>query len=208
MKRIYALMVCLPLLWLLTACTGGSPTASSEKKAPEPPPEPVTAQQAFNRMYITARGWNGDVQPYRLGDLDLKEVKSEGGKAGAWECTFVSPSARRARRYTYSVAAVPSSGLQKGVTGGGEESWSPIGQNRPFPIQSFKTDSVEAYDVAMKKGEDYAKKHPDIPVKFLLEATKRFSNPAWRVFWGESVATSSYSVFVDANTGGFLKIER
>jgi hypothetical protein len=43
-----------------------------------------------------------------------------------------------------------------------------------------------------------------MPVKLLLEKTQRFPGPAWRVYWGESVSTSAYSVFVDANTGEYL----
>jgi hypothetical protein len=56
----------------------------------------------------------------------------------------------------------------------------------------------------MKKGHEYARKNPTQPVKFMLEKTRRFANPAWRVFWGESVSSSSYSIFVDAVTGEYL----
>jgi hypothetical protein len=114
----------------------------------------------------------------------------------------------RSRRYTYTDAAVPPANLQKGVFGGSEDPWAPGGQTRPFHIAALKTDAVAAYAVAMKKGADYAKKHPDMPMKFLLEATKQFANPAWRVIWGESAATSDYSIYVDASTGDFLKIAR
>jgi hypothetical protein len=103
------------------------------------------------------------------------------------------------------VAAVPGSDLRKGVFGGEEEIWVP-GQTRPFFIQAVKTDAVAAYAIAMKKGAEYAKKHPDMPVKFLLEWSKMLRNPAWRVIWGESVAMSNFSVYVDATTGQFVKI--
>jgi hypothetical protein len=60
----------------------------------------------------------------------------------------------------------------------------------------------------MKKGSDYARKNPGKPLKFLLEKTARFPDPAWRVFWGESVSTSAYSIFVDAVTGQYLATGR
>lgn len=208
MKRTYSMIACVPLVLVLAGCSEESKPTASEPKEPEKPAEAVTAQYAFQQMYITARAWAPDTKPIRMASLDLKEIKSEGGKAGAWECTFVTESRRRARRFTYSAVEVPASNLPKGVFGGSEDSWSGGGQATAFPIQAFKTDAVAAYDIAIKKGADYAKKNPNMPVKFLLEQTKRFPNPAWRVIWGESVALSGYSIFVDATEGKYLVTSR
>lgn len=210
MKRLNAVITCLPLLLLLTACSEETKPATAVNKEPEKPAVPVSAQYAFHQMYVTARSWAPDAQPLRMASIDLNEAKSEDGKAGAWECTFVTERMHRARRYTYSVVALSASNLRKGVFGDSEDSWTASGQTRPFPVQAFKTDATEAYEVAMKKGADYAKKHPDMPVKFLLESTARLrtSNPAWRVIWGESVAMSNYSIFVDASTGEYLQTAR
>ncbi len=200
-------LACLPLFLLLAACSEDTKPAAT-KKEPEKPAEPVSSQYAFQQMYITARSWAPDAQPLRIGDLQLAEVKSQGGKAGAWECTFVSERNRVARRYTYSAVESGPSNLHKGVFGGPQEGWSGGGQEQPFPIQAFKVDATEAYETAMKKGAEYAKKHPDIAVHFVLEKTRRFPNPAWRVMWGESVGTSNYSIFVDASTGEYLQTAR
>ncbi|HOK46716.1 MAG TPA: hypothetical protein PLA43_03300 [Bryobacteraceae bacterium] len=208
MKRVYSLIGCVPLLLMMAGCSEGTKPVASEPKEPEPPPEAVTAQQAFHQMYIIARSWAPDAKPLRMASLDLQEIKSEGGKAGAWECTFVSEQRRRARRYTYSVVETTSPILAKGVSAGSEDSWAGGGQAKPFLVQAFKTDSVAAYEVAMKRGADYAKKNPNLPIKFLLEQTSRFPNPAWRVFWGESVSTSGYSIFVDASDGSYLATSR
>jgi hypothetical protein len=197
-----------PLLLVLAGCSEQKAPVASEPKEPEKPAEAVTAQTAFQQMFITARGWAPDAKPIRIASMDLKEVKSEAGKAGAWECTFVTERRQRARRFTYSVMALPASNLQKGVSGGSEDSWTAGGQAKPFLIQAFKTDSAAAYDLALKKGADYAKKNPDMPIKFLLEQTSRFPNPAWRVIWGESVALSGYSIFVDATEGKYLATSR
>ncbi len=187
----------------MTACSEEPKPAT--KKEPEKPAEPVSSQLAFQRMYVVARAWMPDAKPLSLSNIDLKEVKSEGGKAGAWECTFVSEQRHRARRYTYSVVESAPSNLPQGVFGGPEDVWSEGSQQKPFFVQSFKVDATAAYATAMKKGADYAKKHPDSPMKFVLEAKSRYQNPAWRVIWGESAATSSFSILVDATTGEYLK---
>ena len=208
MKRLLSI---LPLFAALIGCSEApksTPAATAEKKEPAKPPEPVGGLSAFHAMFIQARNWSTDAQGLRVGNLDLNEVKTVDGKAGAWEATFVSPSRGRQRRYTYSVIEVPSANLHQGVFGGPEDSWAPGGQARPFLVQAFKVDSVKAFEVAKAKGADYAKKHPDMPIKFLLESTPRFPDPAWRVIWGESVSTSSFSIFVDATTGDYLSTAR
>lgn len=198
-----------PALVLLLAGCGEAPKPSAEKpKEPEKPPEAVTGRWAFHQMYAAARGWALDIQVLRLRSIPLEEVKSEPGKSGAWEATFVSASRMRARTYTYSVVDAAGN-LRKGVFAGLEETWSgPRGQARPFLIAAVKTDTDEVYETALKKGAAYAKKHPDMPISFLLESTPRYPNPAWRVIWGDSVATSNFSIYVDASTGRYVQTMR
>ncbi|MGD0013732.1 MAG: hypothetical protein ABSD56_04815 [Bryobacteraceae bacterium] len=202
MKRRYAL-IALPLALLLSGCS--EQPKPVEKPKPTAPPEPVSALSAVYKMYTQARAWAPDCRLLRVGALDLKEVPSQGGKAGAWEATFVSESARQSRRYTYSVVESTASNLREGVVGGPGDSWSPGGPVSPFPIQALKVDSPAALETAMKKGADYAQKHPELPIRFLLEQTTRFPGPAWRVIWGESVSRSSFSIFVNATTGEYLQ---
>jgi hypothetical protein len=202
MRMVHKISLSLPLL-LLAACSEAPKPAV--KKEPAKPPEPVSALTAVYKMYQQARGWAPDCQILRVGSLDLKEVPSSAGKAGAWEAIFVSERARAARRFTFSTVDLPASSLPLGVFGSGQDSWSGGGPAQPFPIQALKTDSTAAYETAMKKGADYAAKHTNMPVIFLLERTKRFPNPAWRVVWGESVATSAFSVYVDATLGDYLQ---
>jgi len=191
---------------LLSACFS-EPTKPAEKEKPKPV-VPVTGRYAFYQTYTAARAWATDLQGLRVTSLPLTEVKGEGGKSGAWQVIFVSERLARAKTYTYSVVESPGN-LHEGVFAASEDSYSgPRGQAKPFQIQAFKTDSDAAYETALKKGAEYAKKHPDMPVTFLLEFTKRFPNPAWRVIWGESVGTSNFSIFVDASTGEYLETMR
>ncbi len=179
------ILVTLPSLLLLVACTEEpKPVVKKEVK----PAEPVTAIAAVHQTYRQARGWAPDCLLLSVANLDVKDVKGqEGGKMAAWEVTFVSPSQRQSRRYTYSVVEVPASNLPEGVSGGSPDMWSPTGQSQPFAIQYLKTDSPAAYATAMTKAKEYAAKHPDMPVKFVVEWQKRHLNPTWRVYWGETV---------------------
>ncbi|MFB3777048.1 MAG: hypothetical protein ACE141_05530 [Bryobacteraceae bacterium] len=196
------------LLFVLSGC-GDSPSPTAEKKAEAvKPPEPVTGLTGLYRMYAMARQWAPDAQLLRARSIRLSEVKSDGGKSGAWEATFVSESGRMARSYTFSVVEAQGN-LHEGVFAGQQEGYSgPTAQVRPFPINVARVDSEKAYETAMKKGEEYAKKHPDVPISFLLELVPGQTNPTWRVIWGESVATSGYSVLVDAATGEVVQILR
>lgn len=193
------------LLLLLSACSDNpKPVATKE---PEKPAEPLTGRQAFQKMYPSARGWAVDAEPLQLQSYNLAEVKSGGGKAGAWQTTFVSPSQSRSRVYSWS--AVEAEGnMHKGVFAGPEQGWSgPSGQNMPFETVAIRVDSDEALKTAMdqKESVEFTKKNPNKPITFIMEKTRRFQDPYWRILWGESVGTSEYTVFVDASTGKFLE---
>jgi hypothetical protein len=158
-------------------------------------------------MYPSARGWVADAEPLQIQSYNLPQVKSTGGKAGAWQTTFVSASQSKSRLYTWS--AIEAEGnLHKGVFPGPEQSWSgPSGQNMPFDAVAIHVDSDEALKTAMAQKEtaDFVKKNPDKPITFIMEKTRRFNDVYWRVLWGESVGTSEYTVFVDASSGKFLE---
>jgi hypothetical protein len=120
---------------------------------------------------------------------------------------FVSPSKGKSRTYTYSV--VESAGnLHKGVFGNVDEYYSKSGQAVPWNIAALKVDSDAAYETALKKSEKYVKANPGKPVSFLLEQTSRHPFLTWRVIWGDSVATSNYSVYVNASTGEYIETMR
>ena len=192
---------------MLAACS--DTPASTARKEPEKP-EPITGETALYRMYQMARSWALDAQVQQLLSLHISEYTEEvPGKAAAWQATFVSPSKSRSRSYTFCI--VESAGnLHKGPFAGLEEAWSGSrGVAKPFPIIAVKKDSAEAYKTAMSepksKAADYDKKNPGKPITIVLEKTSKFPDPAWRILWGESTGTSSFSVFVDASIGNYLE---
>src|SRR5207302_951984 len=195
--------LCGSLLLLLTGCSETSQTAE-KKKEPEKL-EPATGQSGLYKMYQVARSWAPDAQVLKMNSIPLSEVPTvPPGTAAAWQATFTSAARSQARSYTYSI--VESQGnLHKGVFAGLEEGWSgPRGTNTPFLMLAVKIDTDAAYKTAVANGgSDYEKKNPGKPISYLLEKVAKHPDPVWRVIWGESPATSNFSVYVDASTGEF-----
>jgi hypothetical protein len=184
----------------VSACSE-APT-ESKAKAPSKPPEPISGRQAFQYTYPSARIWALDAEPFTVRSVNLEQVKSADGKAGAWEIVYVSMQLGRARTYSWSAIEVGES-LHKGVFPGQEETWrGPVGQQKPFPAQALKIDTSDAVKTATMEAAKFLNKPGVKPeVTFLLESTPRFPNPVWRVLWGPSVSAAQYSVTVDATTG-------
>jgi hypothetical protein len=153
--------------------------------------------------YPQARIWSPDCQPIRIRSMNLANPKSEDGKAGAWEIAYVSPSKMRQRSFTWS--AIEEGSLHKGVFPGLEDAWSgPRGQSQPFLVQALKIDTPDALKTAIAHSAEYLKKSGTKPqITFECELLNRFPDPAWRVFWGESISAAEWSVFVDATTGEY-----
>jgi hypothetical protein len=197
-------LVAFALAVFLSGCSDTTAPPPAKKEAEKA--EPVTGQTALFRMYQVARSWGGaNVQVLKLNSIAMSEVPAvPPGTAAAWEATFISPEKAQARSYTYSV--VESQGnLHKGVFPGPQQSWSgPHGTTGPFLMAAVKVDTDAAYKTALSNGgADYDKKNPGKPISFTLEKIQKFADPVWRVIWGESAGTSSFSVYVDAMTGEF-----
>jgi hypothetical protein len=181
---------------LMAGCSDTKP-AAKPKTAPKAA-EPVTGQTAFWKMYMSARAWAPDVQPLTLRNMPAGPGKTETGKADAWEAIFVSQAKSQSRTFTYSMAQDVMPQVAEGWSG-------PMGQQRPWPIAAFKVDSDKAWAEALEQSKEYAAKNKDKPVNFLLEMNARYPDLSWRVYWGETIATSNYSVVVDASTGKYLE---
>lgn len=187
---------------MLALCGCSSPPVAEKKT--EPPPEPVTGETALYRMYQVARAaWAPDVMVERMNSMRVNGVAdAPPGLANAWEAVFNSASKGTSRSYTYSIVEqLPD--LHKDVFGGPQQ--SPSGT--PFLIAAVKTDSDKAYQTAAAKLDKADEKGiAGKPLLILLEMDRRYTDPVWRIVWGESVSTAAVSVFVDANTGEFRSV--
>lgn len=183
----------------------GCGTTPSKPAEPAPPPEPVSALKAFTSAYGRVRGRGGELEVLSISNLNLETVKSKEGKSGVWQFQFVSPAQKAVYNVRFAVVdELPS--FREGAWDSGSQSWDPRGMRaKPFPVAALRCDSTTAYEIAVKEAKEFLEKNPDLPVNFICEETDAYQLPTWRVYWGSSVSTAVYSVYVDANQSKFLK---
>lgn len=197
-RDVFALLPGLGVASVLLESCGSTPEPKVEKK----PAEPVTGLHALYAMYGKARMWAPDIKLLRFSSIDIAQVKSQPGKAPAWQAIFVSESLQLKRAYTYSVIDA-STTLREGTFPDSPNAWT--NDNRGVLMAAIRTDSDKAWEMALKHGADYAKKYPDMPISYTLEMGRQISEPMWRVIWGESATSSALSILVDASTGAYLE---
>lgn len=196
---------------IFLGCSGlgcsGSPKPPKVKE-PEPDLAPVTGRTAFYQSYPLARNWAADAQPLQVVCLVTQDSPSVEGKCGLWRTVFVSPSRGRSRMFTWSTTT-RNERVTRGVSAATEEPYGGGGAAEPFLVAALRVDTDKALETARKQPRtaEFEKTQPNVPVTYLLEKT-RFPSPAWRVIWGETVAASQYSVYVDASTGTVLQTTR
>jgi len=188
---------------LVSACS--DTPQETKTKEPAKPPELITGRQAFQRTFPSARAWAADCRPFLVRSLEIDEAKSDAGKAGAWEVTYVSAEKSQARVYTWS--AVEEGNLHQGVFPRQPDAWrGPSGQQQPFDSAAVKIDTDAALQTAIEGSSAYLSKPGDKPqVMYLLEDTPRYPDPVWRVLWGATVGSAQNAVTVDASTGKLLQ---
>ena len=124
--------------------------AQVEKPQPKPA-EFLTGRAAFQKIYIAARGWARDAQPYRLESMITDDSKGKDGKSGVWRASFGSPAQRGVKAYTWSGEVSPDRGINPGT----EDTYSPTNTSTLiFDVAFLKVDSDKALEVAQKHGGD------------------------------------------------------
>ncbi len=180
--------------------------SSAPKPAPEKPEkkaaEPVTGLHALYQMYSHARSWAPDIKILSYVSIGISQVKPQPGKAAAWQVVFASEALSMKRAYTFSVYQA-SVTLRQGMFPEAPGAWS--NDHRAFLIAAVKTDTDQAWETALKHGEEYNRKNPDIPISYTLEMDRKVNDPVWRVIWGESATSSAFSVQINASTGEYLR---
>lgn len=188
------------LAFFLAGCS-----AAPKTKVAEQAPEPVTGLHALAQMFSTARGWHNDVLVLHVENINAGTVKPQPGRSAVWQGTFVSPSAGQSRTYTFSVADISTS-IRTGIFPDPPSAFSARAQTaQGFNIVAARKDTDEVYATALKHAADFLKQHPDEPVNYQLELNDRAPDAMWRVYWGTSMATSPFSVLIDASSGEFFR---
>ncbi len=182
----------------------GTAAKPAEKKQ-----EYETGRVAFQKAYISARGWAADAQPFQLESQYTKDAPVSTGKCGVWKATFASVSRRAAKPFTWS-GVNEDDAPAPGVNPGPEDDFNPSNQNtQPFDLAFLKQDSDKAFEVAQAHGgEKIMKADPKQPVIFLLDWWPKENKLKWHVIYGTSRVDAKLRVAVDATTGEFLKVEK
>ena len=180
---------------VLTSCS-----EPPKPKEPEKPAAPVTGRYALQQMFVAARTWAQDLQIAGMTSMHFAQVPPVPGKAGGWQVTFVSPSLRQSRTYTWAATEISVS-IHKGIRDERPNAWS---GGKTFPLDAIKIDSDEAYQIAAKKEAKYAAANPNMVITYQLQMNQQVPDAVWRIVWGENVAMSSDSVLVDASTGQYM----
>ncbi len=185
-------------------------TSGGTKPAPvKPADEYKTGRVAFQKLFVTARAWAADTQPFRLESQYTKGAPVAEGKAGIWRATFASPRRASIKSYLWSGVASDDP-TERGISPGLEDSFNPSNPStHPFDMNFLKMDSDQAFTVAQEHGgRELMKKTPDQPVLFIVDWDSRKNQLVWHVVYGDSRAAAKLTVAVDASTGGFLKVEK
>jgi hypothetical protein len=204
MKKL--LLVLLALAGMI-GCTS-QPPKPAEKPQPKGP-EFITGRSAFQKLYIAARGWVRDAQPYRLQSQLTSDSTGKDGKADVWQASFASPTQRSAKPYTWSGTDLPDAPA-RGVDPGTEDTYSPTNAStQVFDIQFLKIDSDKAFEEAQKHGGDkLLAKAPDTPVLYLLDWSPTTNELIWHVIYGTNRDTAKLKVSVNATSGEFIRVDK
>ncbi len=203
MKKL--LMAMLALL-MMTGCTS-QPTTPAPAEKPQPKPaEFVTGRVAFQKLFIAARGWARDAQPYRLESMITDDSKGKEGKSGVWRASFGSPLQRGVKAYTWSGEATSDRGINPGT----EDTYSPTNTSTQiFDVAFLKVDSDKALEVAQKHGGDkLAAKDPDTPILYMLDWSAATNELIWHVIYGVNRDDYKLKVAVNASSGDFMRVEK
>jgi len=200
-------------LLMLAACSSSPKTGSSAESQPATKPVPKqaeykTGRTALQKMYISARGWAGDAQLFRLQSQFTADAPTSEGKAGLWRASFASPARRAMKMFVWSGLVGPDT-PEQGITFSAEDSWNPTNAStRVFDLGFLKIDSDQAYGVAQQHGGEKLTANPSQPVFFVLDWDAQNSQLVWHVIYGNTQDNAKLRIAVNASSGEFLRVEK
>jgi hypothetical protein len=206
MRKIVIIAVTLALA-IMAACTS-EPTKPAEKPQPKPP-EFLTGRAAFQQLYVDARGWARDSQPFQLQSQVTADSPGRDGKSDVWRAVFASPSQRSAKPYMW-VGSDALEGVARGITPGPEDSYNPANAStQVFDAVYLKVDSDRALQVAQKHGGDkLLEKNPESTVFYQLDWSRSANSLIWHVIYGASRGSAKLIVDINASSGEFVRVEK
>ena len=200
MKKLVVAVAILAAGWMSGCSSEPSKPAAAEKPQPKAA-EAITGSSAFFKCYVSARGWAGDAQPYRVESHASADFKGHDGKAEEWSVGFASPAQRTTKLYSWA-----NGDISHGV----DDNYSPSNSNtQVFNVQALQVDTDKAFAVAQQHGGDkLLEKEPDTPVLYVLDWNRATNRVLWHVIYGTNAETAKLRVAVNASTGEFLRVEK
>lgn len=208
MKKL--LMVIVFGLAVMAGCSSGPTKSAQTEKAQPKLPELITGRSAlFQKLYIAARGWQRDAQPYRLESQLTVDATGKDGKADVWRAGFASPAQRTSKPYLWSGTDAQDA-PSRGVNPGTEDSYNSTNSStHVFDVAFLKIDSDKAFEVAqLHGGNRVLEKAPDTPILYVLEWSTVTNELIWHVIYGRGRDDAKLRVAVNGSTGDFLRVEK
>jgi hypothetical protein len=201
-------LICL-LALTLAGCNSSKPTETSSAKPAARKAEYETGRVAFQKMYLSARGWAGDATPFRLQSQFTPDAPTSEGRAGLWRASFASPQRRMMKMFIWSGLVGPDV-PEQGISFSAEDSWNPNNiSTRTFDFGFLKIDSDKAYELAQKNGgSKLTAKDPKQPVFFVLDWDTPKNQLLWHVIYGTTEDNAKLRIAVNASTGLFERVEK
>ena len=208
MKKLLMAMLALAILTIAGCTSEPSKPAPTEKPQPKAA-DLETGRYAFQKLYIAARGWQRDAQPFRLESQVTADSKGRDGKSAVWRASFASPATHGAKPYVWSGTDAPDT-PSRGISPGNEDTYSPSNAStQVFDIAFLKVDSEKAFEVAQKHGGDKVlQKAPDTPVIYMCDWNHNTNELVWHVIYGANREGAKLTVAVNASTGEFIRVEK
>ena len=210
MKKLILLFLLAEVIFLAGCQSGQQPETTAATPVAAPKPEPTqafTGREAFQRMFVSARGWAHDAQPYRIESVPTSDANGQDGKAAIWRASFASPARRTIRTFVWS-GSTAEGAPERGIMPGVEDTYNPNNRaTQVFDLSFLKTDSQQALEVAQERGgAKILKQNPDQPITYTLETDPSHNLLTWYVSYG-SPTMYKLRIAVNATTGGFLRVE-
>jgi hypothetical protein len=208
MHAAVLLAVLIPLA-LLVGCSSETSKPAESAKPEVKGPELLTGRSGFQKMFIAARGWARDAQPYRLESTPTSDANGRDGKSAIWRAFFASPSQHGAKPFIWSGSAAENA-PSRGVNPGNEDNYSPSNSSTHIFDSAFlKVDSDQAFATAQKHGGDkILEKTPDTPVIYSCDWNHNTNELVWHVIYGSGRDQSKLTVAINASSGEFIRVEK
>jgi hypothetical protein len=209
MVAMKKLLMAMLALVLMAGCTS-PPTETAPAAKPQPKgPEFLTGRAAFQKVYIAARSWARDAQPYRIESVLTADSKGKEGKSAVWRAFFASPMQHGVKPYVWSGEDAPDA-PSRGISPGSEDNYNPTNSStHVFDVAFLKNDSDKALEVAQKHGGDkLLAKTPDTPILYMVDWSTPTGELIWHVIYGANQYEAKLKVAVNANTGEFIRVEK